>query len=138
MCEIVWTQLLNFVYSTLKFPLGYGYVLPFFFAHRTVVPYPDSALTIFDIYFFVSLVINYNIYSSNYDISDLYKTTTCELSKLHTWFSINKLSLNLDKTNYMLFTNKKVCTSNFSVNKVEKITVIFSENSNYWRKVYLR
>ena len=74
MCEIVWTKLLNFVYSTLKFPLGYGYVLPFFFAHSTVVPYPDSALTIFDIYFFfltrfVSLPINFAFPCSSLDLA---------------------------------------------------------------------
>ena len=34
-----------------------------------------------------------------------YKDLTIELQKLHVWFSVNRLSLNVAKTNYMLFTN---------------------------------
>ena len=45
-----------------------------FFAHSTVVPYPDSALTIFDIYFFfltrfVSLPINFAFPCSSLDLA---------------------------------------------------------------------
>ena len=31
-----------------------------------------------------------------------------ELSKLNEWFSINKLSLNVKKTNFMVFGNKHI------------------------------
>ena len=31
-----------------------------------------------------------------------------ELSKLETWFALNKLSLNVSKTNYMIFSNFKI------------------------------
>ena len=30
-----------------------------------------------------------------------------ELNKLHVWLSVNKRSLNVDKTNYILFGNRK-------------------------------
>ena len=43
-------------------------------------------------------------FSDNCD--DLISTTNTELIKLHTWFLANKLTLNLDKCNYMLFGNK--------------------------------
>ena len=44
-----------------------------------------------------------NIFCSNENIAVLQDTLNRELAKLFVWFSINKLSLNLGKTNYMLF-----------------------------------
>ena len=32
----------------------------------------------------------------------------CELDKLYIWFSVNKLSLNVSKTNYLVFVNHKI------------------------------
>ena len=49
-----------------------------------------------------------NVFCSHNDINTLYRQVNNELSKLYTWFAINKLSLNVDKTNYMLFTNRSV------------------------------
>ena len=40
--------------------------------------------------------------SANY-VEQLENIVYCELSKLQLWFSINKLSLNIAQTNYMLF-----------------------------------
>ena len=37
-----------------------------------------------------------------------------ELDKLNKWFRANKLSLNVSKTNFMIFSNKK-CDVNYSV-----------------------
>ena len=37
-----------------------------------------------------------------------------ELDKLNRWFRANKLSLNVSKTNFMIFSNKK-CDDNYSV-----------------------
>ncbi len=43
------------------------------------------------------------------------KQSCRELNKLHVWLSVNKRSLNVDKTNYILFGNRKnidnVCIS---------------------------
>jgi len=44
------------------------------------------------------------------------------LTKLNTWFKTNKLSLNLKKTNYMLFGTyykTKQCTFKFSLDVIE-------------------
>ena len=41
-------------------------------------------------------------------------TINNELQKLSVWFRVNKLSLNLDKTNYILFGKRKV-SPNFSI-----------------------
>ena len=46
-----------------------------------------------------------NIFCSGKDETQLSKTINTELRKLHIWFSVNRLSLNIAKTNYMLFGN---------------------------------
>ena len=47
-----------------------------------------------------------NIFCSNENVEVLQDTLNRELAKLFVWFSINKLSLNLGKTNYMLFRSR--------------------------------
>ena len=52
---------------------------------------------------FVLFADDTNIFCSNENVAVLQDTLNRELAKLFVWFSINKLSLNLGKTNYMLF-----------------------------------
>ena len=44
------------------------------------------------------------------DINELVRLTKDELNKPHTWFAVNQLSLNVSKTNYMIFRNRSVKT----------------------------
>ena len=37
------------------------------------------------------------------DLSILRNEISIEMNKLYTWFNVNKLSLNIAKTNYMIF-----------------------------------
>ena len=37
---------------------------------------------------------------------DITRTVNNELEKLDIWFRVNKLSLNVNKTNFIMFTNK--------------------------------
>ena len=52
---------------------------------------------------------------SGVDLQTLCECISRELNKLQVWLSVNKLSLNVDKTNYILFGNRKhidnVCIS---------------------------
>jgi len=48
------------------------------------------------------------LFYSDSDILKLFSTINCELCKLSDWVKANKLSLNSKKTNYILFTNRKV------------------------------
>ena len=48
------------------------------------------------------------IYGHDTNIDHLFNTMTHELQGLMDWFNANKLSLNLIKTYYMLFSNSKI------------------------------
>ena len=55
---------------------------------------------------FVLFADDTNIFCSSASQHDLHYTINGELAKLSVWFSVNKLSLNLGKTNYMLFRSR--------------------------------
>ena len=42
------------------------------------------------------------------DVKEISKTLSKQLDKLNSWFAVNKLSLNVSNTNYMIFGNKKI------------------------------
>ncbi len=48
-----------------------------------------------------------NIFCCGKDLQKLLEMVTSEMHKLKTWFDSNKLSLNLNKTEIMLFGNRK-------------------------------
>ena len=64
---------------------------------------------------FILFADDTNVFYSGVDIQTLCECISRELNKLHVWLSVNKLSLNVDKTNYILFGNRKnidnVCIS---------------------------
>ena len=51
-----------------------------------------------------------NIFCTADNIVDLCKQVSLELLKFHNWFSMNKLSLNISKTNFMVFGEKHLNT----------------------------
>ena len=69
-----------------------------------------------------------NIFCSEKKLVDLQVILNRELSKLYVWFSVNKLSLNLDKTNYILFRNRPPDISlNLHINNVNVPQVQFTK-----------
>ena len=48
-----------------------------------------------------------NIFNKNSNLNQLIETTNNQLKNLSLWFKANKLPLNVTKTNYMLFSNRK-------------------------------
>ena len=56
-----------------------------------------------------------NIFYSDHDINNLCTTMSNELDKLHAWFTVNKLSLNISKTNYILFGRRRCIADNVSI-----------------------
>ena len=59
-----------------------------------------------DKFSFVTYADDTNVIVSHANLSDLITTVNQELSNLSVWFKANKLSLNIDKTNYMIFKNR--------------------------------
>ena len=56
---------------------------------------------------FILFADDTNIFCSGKDLKSLCKTVSMELDKLNVWFAVNKLSLNVSKTNFILFGNRK-------------------------------
>ena len=54
----------------------------------------------------LSLLTIQNILFSHEDPVQLEKLINTELKEISNWFKLNKLSLNIDKTNFMIFKNK--------------------------------
>ena len=48
-----------------------------------------------------------NLFSSGKDLKTLERTTNNELSNISLWLKVNKLSLNIKKTHYMIFCRRK-------------------------------
>ena len=71
-----------------------------------------------------------NIFNKNSNLQQLMKSTNEELSKLSLWFKANRLSLNITKTNYMLFSNrKKILNQNMNIIIDENIIRMKNINS---------
>ena len=67
-----------------------------------------------------------NLFISGKNIDNLIQTVNHEIEKVFDWLSVNKLSLNIQKTHYMIFHSRKNIKINFDVlinneiiNKVE-------------------
>ena len=56
---------------------------------------------------FILFADDTNIFYSGNDLDIMCKLLSDELEKLHVWFCVNKLSLNVNKTKYMIFSNVK-------------------------------
>ena len=67
-----------------------------------------------------------NFFYSGKDLTEVCKTVSNIMDKLCRWFQVNKLSLNIAKTNFMVFSNKK-CENNHLV----------SINGMYINRVYV-
>ena len=69
---------------------------------------------------FILFADDTNIFCSGHDIVQLNIIVSNELDKLSEWFAVNKLSLNLSKTSFMLFTNcRREQHVNISINNCE-------------------
>ena len=55
---------------------------------------------------FVLYADDTSLYTKHNDIDILFNCTNMQLKKLYNWLCLNKLSLNVDKSNYILFSKK--------------------------------
>ena len=67
----------------------------------------NSTVNSSELFKFILLADNTNMtFYCNNDINELIRQTNAELDKLIVWFSVNTLSLNIAKTNYIIFGNR--------------------------------
>ena len=55
-----------------------------------------------------------SLFASGTDIHGIEDTINKELANMSTWLKVNRLSLNVEKTHFMMFTNKR-----YSIAKIE-------------------
>ena len=68
-----------------------------------------------------------NAFRSGKNVTELSSTISTELQKLDVWFTMNKLSLNADKTKLMAFGNlKEFCKANVEIGRavIERVNEI--------------
>ena len=68
--------------------------------------------------YFILFTDDANLFHCDITLNELIRRTNTELDKLHVWFAVNTLSINVTKTNYMMFENCKLNTSiSIKINK---------------------
>ena len=84
------------------------------------IPYINDICNVSPVLKFILFADDTNIFCSWSDIVQLSIIVSNELDKLSEWFAVNKLSSNLSKTNFMLFTNcRREQNVNISINNCD-------------------
>ena len=94
---------------------------------KLFILYINDICNVTDILNFILFADDTNIFCSGKNIETLCKTVSKELDKLNIWFAVNKLSLNVSKTNFILFGNKKHTTEDVHITinnvKIDRVYV---------------
>ena len=87
---------------------------------KLFILYINDICNVSEIFKYVLFADDTNIFCSDNNLHNLMMTVNKELKKLCDWFAVNKLSLNLNKTNYMIFNKtKQVPTVDISIQKFQ-------------------
>ena len=108
--QFVWINGINLDYQKVMCGVPQGSIL----GPKLFILYINDICNISNILNFIIFADDTNIFCTGDKIEDVAPTLSTELNKLHNWFTVNKLSLNIKKTNYMVF-SKNNCTGNFDV-----------------------
>ena len=82
---------------------------------KLFILYINDICNVSEIVKFILFADDTNVFHSDHDINNLCTTMSNELDKLHAWFTVNKLSLNISKTNYILFGRRRCIADNVSI-----------------------
>ena len=81
--------------------------------------YINDICNVSDVLKLVLFADDTNIFCSGKNLTALCETVSQELDKLNIWFRVNKLSLNISKTNFIIFGNRKQTDqANITINKI--------------------
>ena len=75
---------------------------------KLFILYINDMVNVSNIFKFIIFADDTNLFCTSKDIVSLSVTICNELMKLEKWFALNKLSLNISKTNYMIFCKSQV------------------------------
>ena len=65
--------------------------------------YINDICNVTKVFYCILFADDTNLFCSDNDINDLCRNANVELDKLNNWFYVNKLSLNIQKTHYIVF-----------------------------------
>ena len=74
---------------------------------KLFIIYINDMCNVSDVLKFILFADDTNIFCSGHNLKELCELTTKELDNLRKWFAVNRLSLNVTKTNFMVFGNSK-------------------------------
>ena len=107
---------------------------------KLFILYINDICNVSEIFKYVLFADDTNIFCSDNNLHNLMMTVNKELKKLCDWFAVNKLSLNLNKTNYMIFNKTKqaptvdISIQNFKIERVyvtKFLGVMIDEDLNW-------
>ena len=82
---------------------------------KLFIMYINDLCDVTNILKFILFADDTNAFRSGYDLTTLAMEVSLELDKLQIWFNVNKLSLNIQKTIFMIFGKFKNVQSNISI-----------------------
>ena len=83
-----------------------------------ILLYINDICNVSNILDFILYADDTNVFYKHENIDMMCKIVSVELDKLSTWFALNKLALNISKTNFMIFSNHKSMEHNISIDGV--------------------
>ena len=93
---------------------------------KLFILYINDICNISKILDFIIFADDTNIFCTGDNLQEICKIMSSELEKLQNWFALNKLSLNVTKTNFMVFGKKfssKKCQVNMSEFQIDRVYV---------------
>ena len=95
---------------------------------KLVIMYINDIYKVSQVFKYIPFADDTNLLRCDRDLNELVRMINGGLEQLQTWFSVNKLSLNISKTNYMIFGNRRITAhicvriNKEKINRVNSIT----------------
>jgi len=108
------------IVTTAKLPIECGVPQGSIIGPILFILYLNDLYVASDVFKFVLFADDSNAFMSGKSLDDLIDQGNTELEKVKTWFEANKLSLNIKKTHYMVFSTRPLISNKqLSINGVE-------------------
>ena len=110
----------------------------FYFRTKICFTYINDICKLSKILKFILFADDTNIFCCDSDLNKLIRVINAELEKIDMWFSANRLSLNIAKTNYMFFGKRKLTVDisikmNKEVFNVTKFLGVMIDDKLTWK-----